>query len=101
MPDCPFVVCHCSRCSVLHSKGKGVGTPLKGISLPNGEDLLNAQFADDTSLFLGLSEENFENAYKRINFFCMASRSKISPSKFDVLDWSIDPLDWLVSRGWH
>ena len=52
-------------------------------------------------MFLGLSEENFENAFKRINFFCMASGSKISPSKSNVLGWSIDPPDWLASKGWQ
>lgn len=60
-------------------RAKELGPPLKGISLPNGEVLHNAQFADDTSLFLGLSEENFEIACKRISFFCVASGSKIAP----------------------
>ena len=52
-------------------------------------------------MFLGLFEDNFENTFKRINFFCMASRSKISPSKSNVLGWSVDPSDWLASKGWQ
>ena len=34
-----------------------LGPSVKGISLPNMDELINVQFADDTSLFLGLTEK--------------------------------------------
>lgn len=39
-----------------------LGNPIKGITLPNAEELINAQFADDTTLFLEQSEDNFSMA---------------------------------------
>ena len=78
-----------------------LGPPVKGIALPNMDELINVQFADDTSLFLGLTEENFDNSIRRLDFFCKASRSKIAPSKSTILGWQHDSPDWLVSKGWN
>ena len=50
-----------------------LGHPIKGITLPNEEELINAQFADDTGLFLELSEDNFEVAMYRLNFIFSVS----------------------------
>lgn len=64
-----------------------LGPPIKGISLPNMDELINVQFVDDTSLFLGLTEKFFEHAIRRLDFFCKASRSKIAPAKSTILGW--------------
>ena len=64
-----------------------LGPPIKGISLPNMDELINVQFANDTSLFLGLTEENFDNSIRRLDFFSKASGSKIAPSKSTILGW--------------
>ena len=78
-----------------------LGPPVKGISLPNMDELINVQFVDDTSLFLGLTEENFDNAIRRLDFFCKVSGSKIAPAKSTILGWQQDSPDWLVSKGWN
>ena len=64
-----------------------LGPPVKGISLPNMDELINVQFADDKSLFLGLTKENFDNAIRRLDFFCKAFRYKIVPAKSTILGW--------------
>ena len=64
-----------------------LGRLIKGITLPNEEELINAQFADDTSLFLELSEDNFEVSMYRLNFFCFVSRAKVAPHKSVVMGW--------------
>ena len=65
------------------------------------DELINVQFADDTSLFLCLTEENFDNAIRRLDFFCKAYGSKIAPAKSTILGWQQDSPDWLVSKGWN
>ena len=40
-------------------RNASLGHPIKGITLHNEDELINAQFVDDTTLFLDLSEDNF------------------------------------------
>ncbi|XP_059076321.1 secreted RxLR effector protein 78-like [Cryptomeria japonica] len=47
-------------------RAPALGPPIRGLTLPNYEDLINAQFADDTALFLVLNEEKFDNAMNRL-----------------------------------
>ena len=49
-----------------------LGHHIKGITLLNEDELINAQFADDTTLFLDLSEDSFSMAIHRVEFFISA-----------------------------
>ena len=74
------------------------GIPIKSVTLPNLEELINAQFVDDTALFLELSKENFSKALDSLNFFCLASGAKVGPQKSYVLGWSDSPPNWLSEQ---
>ena len=54
------------------------GPPVKGISLPNNDEILIEQLADDTTLFMNLEEDNFDRVVSRIELFCRASKAKIA-----------------------
>ncbi|XP_057833401.2 secreted RxLR effector protein 78-like [Cryptomeria japonica] len=43
-----------------------LGPSIKGLTLPNVDGLINAQFVDDTALFIALFEDNFDNAMERL-----------------------------------
>ncbi|XP_057868136.2 secreted RxLR effector protein 78-like [Cryptomeria japonica] len=43
-----------------------LGPSIIGLTLPNTDDLINDQFADDFALFLALNEENFDNSMDRL-----------------------------------
>ncbi|XP_059074953.1 uncharacterized protein LOC131874985 [Cryptomeria japonica] len=62
-----------------------LGSPVKGLTLPNHDDLINAQFVDETTLFLELPEENFDNVLDRSQLFCLPSRAKVASYKSIVL----------------
>ena len=59
--------------------------PVKGISLPNNDELLVDQFADDTTLFVNMEEEIFDRVVSKIELFCRASGAKIAPHKSIIL----------------
>ena len=48
-----------------------LGHPIKDITLPNEDELINAQFADDATLLLDLSEDSFSMAIHRVDFFML------------------------------
>lgn len=56
-----------------------LGPLVKGISLPSKEELKNVQFANVITLFLDLSDVNFNNVMNRLNFNYLASRAIVSP----------------------
>ena len=62
-----------------------LGHPIKGITLPNEDELINAQFANHTTLFFNLSKDNFSMAIHVIKFICFVSGAKVSPHKFVVI----------------
>ena len=68
-----------------------LGPPLKGIKLPNDEELLLEQFFVDPTLFIILEEENFDNMLDRLLFFCKASGGKISQMKSSIIEWVVNP----------
>lgn len=82
-------------------KADELGSPVEGISLPNEDNLLLEQFADDTTMFLELSEENFESMMSRLQLYCNASGAKISTGKSSILDWSTSPPDWIRNIEWQ
>ena len=82
-------------------KSTKFGHPIKGISLPNNDDLLVDQFADDTTLFVNMEEENFDRVLSRIELFCRASGAKIAPHKSIILGWDNTPPPWLEGKGWQ
>ena len=67
------------------------GPPIKGISLPNNDELLVDQFTNDTTLFLNMEEENFDRVVSRIELFYRASGAKIAPHKSIILGWDNTP----------
>ena len=62
-----------------------LGHPIKGITLPNEDELINAQFVDDTGLFLDLSQDNFSTAIHKLNLLFSVSRAKVAPHKSIVM----------------
>ena len=50
------------------------GTGLKGLRIPPmAQDLVDAEFADDTCLYLHGSRKNFKKPERASNVFCIAS----------------------------
>lgn len=66
-----------------------------GIILPDNYELLNIQFAYDTSLFLELSQHNIHYLNQKLEIFGKVSRACISTSKSIMLSQKDIPLDWL------
>ena len=66
-----------------------LGPLVRGISLPNQKIFLNAQFINDTSLFIELDEDNFDNMCQRLQFFYLVSRAKVAPHKSSIIGWSL------------
>lgn len=64
-----------------------LSTKVKGVRLPNVEELLSIQFADDTTIMVGLEENNFDALMVKLVIFCMASGSKVSLPKSTLLGW--------------
>lgn len=82
-------------------KTNELGPPLKGIKLPNEDELVLEHFTDDTTLFIILEEENFDNVFNRFIFFCKASGAKISQIKSSIIGWDVNPPPWALSKGWQ
>lgn len=70
-----------------------------GITLSDNSELLNIQFANDTSLFLELSRQNIDSLNLKIDTFSKASRARISSSKSILLGWKDEPPEWLQQDG--
>lgn len=60
---------------------------VEGIELPNGEEVSNVQFVDDTTLLNELSEPNIQNLINKLDIFCMAYCSKIFIRKSIMVGW--------------
>ncbi|XP_059064479.1 uncharacterized protein LOC131856642 [Cryptomeria japonica] len=76
-----------------------VSPNVRGICLPNNEELLNCQFADDTALFFILTENNFNALKGKLDLFCSASGARISHAKSICLGWDEFPPEWFASSG--
>ena len=61
-----------------------------GPLLPNGDELSNMKFANDTSILFELIEENMYHLMTKLDQFYVASGSKISIDKSIILGW--DPI---------
>lgn len=77
-----------------------LGSLVKGLILPNNDDLLIEQFVDDTGVFVEMNENKFNNMLGRIHLFCLALGAKISPMKSIILGWNDTPHYWLNNKGW-
>ena len=84
------------------------GTGLQGLRLPIREDdLLDAEFADDTAVFLAGQEENLSRFQDALELFCDASGAKINWHKScgfwtgagDPPAWLPDPLFRWIPPG--
>ncbi|XP_059072101.1 uncharacterized protein LOC131872684 [Cryptomeria japonica] len=67
---------------------------VQGISLPNNEELINSQFADDTAIFFKNTADNFENLQSKLKIFCKIFGAKILHSKSIYLGWNEHPPEW-------
>lgn len=74
---------------------------VRGLYLPNNEELLNSHFADDTAIFLELSENNFKNLQVKLDLFCVISSAKISQAKSICLGWEDRSLDWFSQSNFQ
>ncbi|XP_059074828.1 uncharacterized protein LOC131874899 [Cryptomeria japonica] len=74
---------------------------VKGITLPNNEDLSICQFADDTSLFIKMEDDNFNCLTKKLDLFCSISGAKLSQAKCICLGWDEHPPGWLLKFGFQ
>lgn len=67
------------------SRDNSLSPKVKGINLPNKEELVKVQFVDDTSLLIDLSEINASNLTKKLDLFCKTSGSKVYIAKSIML----------------
>ena len=77
-----------------------ISPKVNGISLPDNSELLNIQFADDTSLFLELSCLNIQLLNLKLELFETISGARISKSKSIMLGWKEEPPDWFLQFGY-
>ena len=82
-------------------RDNSLSSKVRGIYLPNNEELINCQFADDTALFFELSENNFKNMQVKLNLFCSISGAKISQAKSIFLGWDEWPLDGFLQYNFQ
>ena len=82
-------------------KSTKFGHPIKGISLPNNDELLVDQFVDDKTLFVNMEEDNFDRVVSKIELFKKASGANITPHKYVILCWYNTPPTWLEGKGWQ
>ncbi|XP_059067540.1 uncharacterized protein LOC131858343 [Cryptomeria japonica] len=68
---------------------------VRGVYLPNNDELINSQFANDTALFFEIFDSNFLNLQTKLNMFCTISGACISQAKSICLGRDDQPLDWL------
>lgn len=54
----------------------------KRLSLPNGDDLLNIQFANDTAFFVNFEENNVDYLMHNLNLFCEAFGARTAKEKY-------------------
>ena len=62
-----------------------------GLLLPNADEILNVQFADDTSILFELTQENMHHLIAKLDLFCIALGSKISIAKSIIMGWEPNP----------
>jgi hypothetical protein len=74
---------------------------VKGITLPDNNELINCQFADDTAIFFEASESNFDAMISKLNFFCKISGARLSQSKSICLGWNTHPPIWFEKFGFQ
>ena len=67
---------------------------IKGLILPDGSELRDEMFADDTNLYLLGTKENMQKAYQVLDRFCQASSAKINWAKCSAIWASDQPQDW-------
>lgn len=58
---------------------------VKGIFLPNSDDLSNIQVADDIAILVDVDENNLASLMTKMDILCEASGSKISLAKSIML----------------
>lgn len=78
-----------------------LGPPIKDITLPNQDTLLNALFADDIALFIELEVNNFDDMNNMLQLFCLVSRANVAPYKSSILGWHSSLPEWIVNRSWQ
>ncbi|XP_059077987.1 secreted RxLR effector protein 78-like [Cryptomeria japonica] len=71
-----FVIASDARYYIL--RDLTISPNAKGVKLPNGEELIDAQFVDDMTLFIELSKPNMEALEGKIKFLGEISGAKIS-----------------------
>lgn len=71
---------------------------VNGIRIPDDNELMNIQFADDTPLSLELIKQNMDNLNLKIQCFWSISRARISKTKSTFLSWMYHP--WLIWTPW-
>ena len=74
---------------------------VRGLYLPNNEELINSQFADDTALFFELTNNNFLNLQSKLNMFCTISGARISQEKSICLGWDEQPPNWFSQHNYQ
>ncbi|XP_059074592.1 uncharacterized protein LOC131064526 [Cryptomeria japonica] len=72
---------------------------VRGLYLPNNDELINCQFANDTALFFELSEVNFRVLQGKLDLFYSASGARISHTKSICLGWDEHPPEWFSNSG--
>ena len=71
---------------------------VRGLYLPNNEELINSHLADDTAVFFELTDNNLKNLQIKLDLFCTISGVKISQAKSICLGWTDQPPDWFFQH---
>ncbi|XP_059075279.1 uncharacterized protein LOC131875229 [Cryptomeria japonica] len=67
---------------------------VNGVRLPDDNELINIQFADDTALFVELTKTNIDHLNQKLHLFGSISGARISKAKSTFLSWKEHPPDW-------
>lgn len=51
---------------------------VRGLHLPNNDELINSHFSNDTAIFFELSENNLKNLQVKLDLFCTISGARVS-----------------------
>lgn len=67
-------------------------------TLPNQEELINLQFADDTAFFVKMEQPNMDSLLLMLKTLCLASGAKLSCAKSIILSWQHTPTSWFFKH---
>lgn len=72
-------------------RDKMLSLEVRGLYLPNNDELIKNHFANDTALFLKLIDRNFKALQTKLDLFYTISSAHISQARSICLGWDEQP----------